>query len=575
MSQSTVCPPALLLVALAIGLVACDGTGSKPTSQEEPIEISSFEELRRIGQRQDLPLDGEYALTEDIDASGRNGQSDGGGFKPIGGEEEPFTGRFDGEGHSIVGLSLVGDSLETETLGLFGVVEEALIQNLRLEEVSIEGGYTAGMLVGRSLSSDILNVQVSGRIDSVESAGGMVGRNVGGTIENAVAEGTIQNVESGIGGLVGVNEKGTVRSSESSVDLETVGLAAGGLVGINDGGARVLGSVATGDVTGEGDFVGITGGLGGLVGSNRGIGQSQIKDSRATGTVTAKGGGAGGLVGLNYASHIENSQAMGRTVSEGGLAGGIAAVNWSARSGPEAVVRSSAARGDVVLREGALAGGLVANNSGGNVFRCSATGSVTLEVKNRPSERDILAAGGLIGRAAGPSKIVASKAEGSVAVIGDASGANAGGLIGKLRLSERFSGGVVSKSYATGRIGGIAAENAGGLIGTALSGPIRQSFAAGAVVQSTKHEGGLIGRNRTESSSGTSVQGATSDTTFWDAERMRQSNAVGDGKELDASGLTTSEMQGERAEADMAGFDFEETWQTVPGDYPALFWERQ
>jgi hypothetical protein len=37
--------------------------------------------------------------------------------------------------------------------------------------------------------------------------------------------------------------------------------------------------------------------------------------------------------------------------------------------------------------------------------------------------------------------------------------------------------------------------------------------------------------------------------------------------------LNTSEMQGNSAEENMDGFDFQDTWRVVMGDYPALQWE--
>jgi hypothetical protein len=37
--------------------------------------------------------------------------------------------------------------------------------------------------------------------------------------------------------------------------------------------------------------------------------------------------------------------------------------------------------------------------------------------------------------------------------------------------------------------------------------------------------------------------------------------------------LTTDNIHGESAEQNMNGFDFQNTWQVVTGDYPALSWE--
>jgi hypothetical protein len=54
--------------------------------------------------------------------------------------------------------------------------------------------------------------------------------------------------------------------------------------------------------------------------------------------------------------------------------------------------------------------------------------------------------------------------------------------------------------------------------------------------------------------------------SYWDTEATGQSSSAGNG----ATGLTTSEMQGSSASTNMGGFDFTNTWNTVPSEYPVL-----
>lgn len=61
------------------------------------IGIRSLEELEKIGRQEGYPSDGEYALEQDIDGGGRT-------ITAIGSEDEPFTGHFDGQGHTIRNL---------------------------------------------------------------------------------------------------------------------------------------------------------------------------------------------------------------------------------------------------------------------------------------------------------------------------------------------------------------------------------------------------------------------------------------------------------------------------------------
>ena len=99
-------------------------------------------------------------LLADIDLTGvtTNGDS----FGPIGrycsgqGVNKPFTGRFDGDGHTIKGIYQSGWDFgyewgTTGYLGLFGYVKDATIENLTIEgmESVVEGG-TLAAIAGRA-----------------------------------------------------------------------------------------------------------------------------------------------------------------------------------------------------------------------------------------------------------------------------------------------------------------------------------------------------------------------------------------------------------------------------------------
>ncbi len=90
----------LLLLGMAILLTL----GSFQAAAQ--IEISTIEELQLIGNDPDYPLDGNYILTQDIDASDTVNWNDGAGFNPIGAyEPEPaFTGVFNGQGYVVTDL---------------------------------------------------------------------------------------------------------------------------------------------------------------------------------------------------------------------------------------------------------------------------------------------------------------------------------------------------------------------------------------------------------------------------------------------------------------------------------------
>lgn len=81
-----------------------------------------------------------YALQNDIDLSGKT-------WQPIGSLADPFSDVFDGNGYTITGLTC---SLQTQfgNHGLFGVVENAVIKNLKIKEITFanEGSETSGNL---------------------------------------------------------------------------------------------------------------------------------------------------------------------------------------------------------------------------------------------------------------------------------------------------------------------------------------------------------------------------------------------------------------------------------------------
>ena len=239
-------------------------------------DISNAQELQDI--RDDL--DGDYVLTDDIDLSGVTN------FEPIGVEEDPFTGTFDGNGHGITGLTI--ERLDDEGVGLFGDTgTDATIRNVSLEDVSVDGEQWVGALVGYN-QGEIIDSYAMGSAVADTRVGGLVGGNEG-SITNSYAEGDVTSVDIA-GGLVGSNI-GNIE--ESYADTSVAGFEGvtardmGGLVGINDG--EIEDTYARGDVLGD-EF------LGGLVGASDG----DIVGSYATGEVVGSEN-TGGLVGdLNF-----------------------------------------------------------------------------------------------------------------------------------------------------------------------------------------------------------------------------------------------------------------------------------
>lgn len=252
-------------------------------------------------------------------------------------------------------------------------------------------------------------------------------------------------------------------------------------------------------------------------------------------------------------------------------------------------------------------GALVGRNEGGQVFNSSATGNVTggrrvggLVGNNDPGqiidshagcmvvgERDV---GGLVGDNRSGSLVKASYATGSVYTFVE-DGHDVGGLAGANR------GGEIHDSYATGFVSG-AGGRTGGLVGQNQNdGLITNSYSL-STVSGVSIVGGLVGRNRASLRTsystgqvfaddevyaggflGSNVQDGVVETSYWDTESSDFSKGVGEDPGIDEpsdsegfAGLTTAQMTGAAATDNMAGFDFEEIWVVVDGDYPTLAW---
>lgn len=227
--------------------------------------IFTAEQLRGIS------MSGSYYLVCDIDL-------DGADWRPLGTENAPFVGHFDGGGHTVSDFKITG---AVDHAGLFGY-SEGTVERLGALDFVIDPNNDEGY------------------------AGGLVGYN-GGRIEGCYAMGTVSRSHCA-GGLVGYNAQGEIQSCYAAGTVEK-SHCAGGLVGTNGG--RIEDCYATARVaaySAQADYVSAAGGL---VGTNGG----EIKGCYAVGDVSSAAGSrsvyAGGLVGKSSGSGIEGCYRYG------------------------------------------------------------------------------------------------------------------------------------------------------------------------------------------------------------------------------------------------------------------------
>ena len=269
-------------------------------TQADPYEISTLDQLRAINDN----LDSNFIQVADIDASST---SSGEGFVPIGGIGSEFTGGFDGDGFTINGLAISRPS--ESNIGLFGVVDGAMIQNVNLVNVNVTGGVNVGGLVGEN-GGEVSNAAVSGFVSGTRNIGGLIGLNSG--LSDSTSSSASVSGSENAGGVAGSNS-GQLLNSEATGSVSG-SLFTGGLVGDNTG--AIIQSSASGAVNGGFN-------AGGLIGQNRENGE--VSESYASGTVSGVQN-IGGLAGRNFDGQplIETSYATGSvtgTENIGGLAG--------------------------------------------------------------------------------------------------------------------------------------------------------------------------------------------------------------------------------------------------------------
>lgn len=236
------------------------------------VDIETVDDLLALAKATDAETLGKnYRLKADLDLKDTP-------FNGIGSADQPFTGRFDGQGHTISHVTV--NAPEGENAGFFNVIKGATIRDLKLVDVEITGKTNVGGLVGSArvqldssdLSKNVANLiggcSVSGTVTGTKNVGGLVGLNEGKTdpqtlfsiasaVDKCAASVTVNGKEK-TGGLVGKNGGTITKSSSGGTvkgDTTTGGLVGGSSGDIYDShtSCTVAGSSHTGGFVGFSD----------------------------------------------------------------------------------------------------------------------------------------------------------------------------------------------------------------------------------------------------------------------------------------------------------------------------------
>ena len=263
--------------------------------------ISNAEELnslQRVAENMNDrdALSYNFVLKNDIDASGLVDATGNSTYNTIGGGNKAFTGTFDGDGHTIVGLQAKG--------GIFGKLGSGAV----VKNINIASSVFTGNNIG-------------------DSVGAVAAENNGGSISGISGYGnTIKGSGGYIGGLVGKNYGGISNSNDQSTVIAGADTVAGGIAGVNGTKAGIGGTIdnvqstsaVTTGVLAEFQYAS---NLGGIVGKN----EYNINNVSAHG-ITGKTGNtktSGGIVGTNEGriSKAYNESIIHGSENIGGVAG--------------------------------------------------------------------------------------------------------------------------------------------------------------------------------------------------------------------------------------------------------------
>jgi hypothetical protein len=228
-------------------------------TESEPYLIHTAKQLNTIGLVE-CNWDKHFKLMADIDLSEFMGDS----FNIIGlldydGQGIPYTGIFDGNGHTISNFTYDSNTTFVPK-GLFCAVGSAgCVKNLGLRDISVHGTYyTVGGLVG-SLGGTIMSCYVEGgSVTGEYIVGGLVGFSKGGNILQCYSTCEVTG-DNSVGGLAGYSEYNSIISSCYSKSNVTGNGAIGGLLGANREGSIISNCYSAGKVVGDDDVGGLVG----------------------------------------------------------------------------------------------------------------------------------------------------------------------------------------------------------------------------------------------------------------------------------------------------------------------------
>ena len=267
--------------------------GAGNGSSVSPYQVSTLEQLKLVGSHNGVC----FVQTANIDLNLT-------ALTPLFTTDVPFTGTYDGGGHSITNVS---NMMSSNGIGVFCAVgKNGTIQNLTVEDSFFNGASQVAALVGVN-SGTISNCTVKKcSVTASETDGAALAGQNYGTIKNCTTSGntviTQKHYDGYAGGICGYN-KGTVTGCVSSSDSITAtgdssDRFAGGIVGYNAG--NVISCQVSSDSISAENWSARSGGIAGY---NSGtVANNSVSDCEISSYNTP-----GGIIGRNVGNNTNNT----------------------------------------------------------------------------------------------------------------------------------------------------------------------------------------------------------------------------------------------------------------------------
>lgn len=294
----------IITIVIAVFLLFLCGTAAAfeggTGTAADPFHVKTANDLNEIKNN----LSAHYVLMNDIDMENVK-------IDPVGEQEydedgnpnlqKAFTGSFSNGGNfTISNLEMIFP--ESEYAGLFGYADNVSFQNIRLENVSIQGNKSIGALIASGSNLTVENCSVSNAsismLGSYGGVGGLIGEAGYSEIKNCSVIGSTIDGKDSTGGLIGVFYFGNVSGCSFTWGTVSGTSGVGGLIGFVET-VNVFRCNVEASVSGESD-------VGGLIG--RLADDGRIEECYASGNVHASDYNAGGILGRVNWRHIETNE---------------------------------------------------------------------------------------------------------------------------------------------------------------------------------------------------------------------------------------------------------------------------